>query len=50
MKSKDKTKKIKIRSTLKKSKMSYKIPEYKGEGVFEDKSRFFKETLKNEIL
>ena len=38
-------KKSKLKKILRKTKVSYKVPEYKKESIFEDPNRFFKNEL-----
>jgi len=41
-------KKSKLKKILRKTKVSYKIPEYKKESIFEDPNRFFKDEFNEE--
>ena len=43
-------KKVKYRRILKKSTMSYSMPNKKVENIFEDENRFFKGAVENELL
>lgn len=43
-------KKSKPKKILKKSKMTYKVPEYRGESIWNQENKFFKGAIANEIL